>query len=57
MVVQNVDLHSFLALLLKQPGQGCSGFVIPEYIELEADEFLGSTDCVEDGSKGFFSSP
>ncbi len=55
MVIQNVNPHSFPALLFQQPGQGCSGLIIPEDIELKTDEFLGSADRIEDGLEGFLS--
>jgi hypothetical protein len=51
-VIQNIDLHSFVAFLSKQLGQGDSGFVILEYIKLKTDQLLRTIDSIKDDSEG-----
>jgi hypothetical protein len=51
-VIQNIDLHSFVAFLFKQFRQGDPGFVILEYIKLKTNQLRGTIDSIKDDPEG-----
>ena len=47
MVVEQINLYPSSALIFENLRQFKSRFVIPEYVELKADDFSGRRDCIE----------
>lgn len=54
MVMKDVDAYAVSALFLQDLGQFESCFIIPEDIELQADDLLSRLDRIKDGRKGLF---